>query len=152
MSRLYYRSSKGDRDGRLCLGNGSREPAARPGLGQPVEWARELGVLSSVRRVPGSSGFESVVLCPGSKCRSAGLAAIGNGAAGAANLGHWDICVDIRRDFCLASLARELCLIALVFPVSAPGDSRSCRAGCDLAGMVAGELPTLALDFELRSR
>ena len=77
---------------------------------------RELDVLSSFRPVPGSSGFESAVQCPGSRCRSADLAAIGNGAAGTANLGRWNVGADIRRGFCLASIARELHLIVELFP------------------------------------
>jgi hypothetical protein len=50
----------------------------------------------------------------------------------------------------ISSIASELCLIVELFPVSAPSESRDCHAGCDLAGIVTGEFPTLALDRELR--
>ena len=53
-------------------------------------------------------------------------------------------------DFCLASIACEFCRVVNLLAVFAPCHGRDRRAGCDLAGSLAGEFPTLTLDCELR--
>ncbi len=132
----------------LCLGHGRAQFIAGPGVSRPVSYSGELDVLSS-RSVRGCDRLKPARQCAWSKRGRAGIAESIDGAAGTANSERRHDSVCIRDHLCTASRACECCLIVNLFAVFAHCNGVYCRAGCDLAWIITGELPTFALNLEL---
>ena len=135
----------------LCLGHGSAWPAARPVRGQPVQRAGELAVLYACRLAAGSARLEPVRQSAGGEWRRADLAAISHGAAGATTAHRGHLGAGRRRSCGDLSLASTGDLLVEHVPDLAHCHGSACRSRRDLAGSLAGELPPLPLNVELRS-
>ncbi len=133
----------------LCLGHGRAQFTAGPGVSRPVSYPGKLDVLSS-RSVRGCDHLTPAHQCAWSKRGRADIAESIDGAAGTANSERRHDSVCIRDHLCTESRACECFLIVNLFAVFAHCNGGYCRAGCDLAWIIAGELPTFALNLELR--
>ena len=120
-----------------------------PGVSQPVSYSGELDVLSS-RSVRGCSRLNPASQRACGKRGRAGIAESSDGAAGTANSERRHDSVCIRDRLCTESRTCECYLIVKLFAVFAHCNGGYCRAGCDLAWIITGELPTFALNLELR--
>src|SRR5439155_22245872 len=109
----------------------------------------ELDVLSS-RSVRRCYRLKPASQCAWSKRGRADIAESIDGAAGTANSERRHNSVCIRERHRTKSRACECCLIVNLFAVFAHCNGGYCHAGCDLAWISAGELPTFAPNLELR--
>src|SRR6266568_1054079 len=133
----------------LCLGHGRAQFIAGLVVSRPVSYSGELDVLSS-RSVRGCSRLNTARQCAWNERWCADFAESSDGAAGTANSEHRHDRVCIRGHLCTKSRACECFLIVNLCAVFAHCHGISCRAGCDLAWISTGELPTFALNLELR--